>query len=168
MSSKIQNESDYRDAVQLLEKLGDDPNFENDDKLINQFNMIHKLVVEFEDRNYALDAGNPIEIIKLKMAYSNLKAKDLVPYIGSKGLVSEVLNLKRPLSKSMIRNVSGFLNISQDILNVEYDLKEKEVVSYEIAKNKRAEKMGNQKMSQFQNLVLERGLLFNFCSPICV
>ncbi|MCA9748489.1 MAG: hypothetical protein KC414_05245, partial [Romboutsia sp.] len=34
----------------------------------------------------------------------------------------DVLNKKRGLSKTMIRNLSDFLNISQEILNIDYDL----------------------------------------------
>ena len=41
----------------------------------------------------------------------NLKQKDLVPYIGNKSKVSELLNRKISLSLSMIKNLSEALHI---------------------------------------------------------
>ena len=63
-----------------------------------------------------------MEIIKLKMEYMGLKQKDLQPYIGSSGIVSELLSKKRGLSKSMIRKLSEFLHLDQNLLNTPYDL----------------------------------------------
>src|SRR3546814_18968089 len=51
-----------------------------------------------------------------------LKQKDLQPYIGSSGIVSEVLNKKRGMSKSMIRKLSEFLHLDQNLLNTPYNL----------------------------------------------
>ncbi|HLX64599.1 MAG TPA: hypothetical protein VKX17_25220 [Planctomycetota bacterium] len=46
---------------------------------------------------------DPIEALKFRMDQAGLKQKDLTPYTGSRGKVSEVLNRKRPLSLRMIR-----------------------------------------------------------------
>ncbi len=43
-------------------------------------------------------------------------AKDLEPYIGSSGRVSEVLNGKRPLSRRMIRQLHTGLQIPYESL----------------------------------------------------
>ena len=45
------------------------------------------------------------------MEEMNLKQKDLIPYIGNKSKVSELLNRKISLSISMIRNLSQALHI---------------------------------------------------------
>lgn len=127
----IKTEVDYKIAVNYLEKIGDDPNFENNPELINEFELIEKLIEIYDNEHYPIEKGNPIEIIKLKMEYMGLKQKDLCPAIGSKGSVSDVLNKKRRLSKRMIRELSKLLNISQEILNTEYELsltKSKEVL----------------------------------------
>lgn len=118
----IKTEDEYRDAVKNLEKLGDDPDFENNPELMKQFELIEKLIEDYDKTHEPIEKGNPIEIIKLKMGYMELKPKDLISAIGSKGLVSEVLNKKRKLSKKMIRNLSILLNISQEILNTEYEV----------------------------------------------
>ena len=46
----------------------------------------------------------------------NLKQKDLVPYIGNKSKVSELLNRKISLSLSMVRSLSEALHIPLEIL----------------------------------------------------
>lgn len=118
----IKSEKEYHEAISQLENIGDNHDFENDENLINEFELLEKLITDYETDNYILDKGDPIEIIKLKMDYMDLKQKDLIGIIGTKGVVSEVLNKKRGLSKAMIRNLSKFLGVNQDILNTEYDL----------------------------------------------
>jgi HTH-type transcriptional regulator / antitoxin HigA len=117
---KINNEVEYKNAVKYLEELGDNPNFEKDIKLKEEFGLIEKLVEDFDIEHYPIERSDPIDVIKLKMKYLGLKQKDLIPAIGSKGVVSDVLNKKRQLSKNMIRNLSELLKISHDILIIEY------------------------------------------------
>lgn len=53
------------------------------------------LVKDYEDRHVHIPAGDPIEVIKLKMKERRMKAKDLEPIIGIKGHVSSVLSGRR-------------------------------------------------------------------------
>jgi HTH-type transcriptional regulator/antitoxin HigA len=117
----IKTEAEYKQAVKHLEKLGDNPNFDKNKGLKEEFDVLDKLIEVYEKEFYPIGKGDPIEIIKMKMEYMGLKQKDLITAIGSKGIVSEVLNKKRKLSKRMIRELSHLLNISQDILNTEYE-----------------------------------------------
>jgi HTH-type transcriptional regulator / antitoxin HigA len=50
------------------------------------------------------------------MDQQDLKQKDLIPYIGSKSRVSEVLSRKRPLTLQMIRNLYFGLGIPAKVL----------------------------------------------------
>lgn len=118
----FRNEEEYNKAVDLLEELGDREGFEENEELVKQFELLSNLIEAYENKNANIDVGHPIEIIKLKMKYMGLKQKDLQPYIGSSGIVSEVLNKKRGLSKSMIRKLSEFLHLDQNLLNKPYDL----------------------------------------------
>ena len=52
-----------------------------------------------------------------------LKDKDLIPYIGQSGRVSEIMNFKRKLTLSMIRKLHSELKIPTESLIQEYDLK---------------------------------------------
>src|SRR5690606_6026747 len=99
MKNKMfKNEEEYNMAVDMLEKIGDRDDFEGNKELIQQFQLLSDLIETYENENADINIGNPIEIIKLKMSYMGVKQKDLIPYIGSSGIVSEVLNKKRGLS----------------------------------------------------------------------
>jgi HTH-type transcriptional regulator/antitoxin HigA len=50
------------------------------------------------------------------MEQQGLTRKDLVPMIGSRARVSEVLNKKRPLTLAMIQRLRAGLGISADVL----------------------------------------------------
>ena len=119
----LKTEEEYKLAVNYLEKLGDLPDFENNDDLIDEFELVSMLIEQFEKKNYPVKQGNPIEIIKLKMEYMGLKQKDLSPKIASKGVISEIMNKKRGMSKDVIRKFSELLEIDQKVLNIDYELK---------------------------------------------
>jgi HTH-type transcriptional regulator/antitoxin HigA len=74
------------------------------------------LVELYEDEHYAMDLPEPIEAIKFRMDQLGLNQQNLVPFIGSKSKVSEVLNKKRPLTLSMMRSLHENLGISAEIL----------------------------------------------------
>ncbi|RED45278.1 HTH-type transcriptional regulator/antitoxin HigA [Winogradskyella eximia] len=119
----LKSEHDYKEAINRLESIGDNPKFADDKDLIDEFELLDKLISDYENSKFHIEEGNPIEIIKLKMNYMDLKQKDLIGVISSsKGIVSEVMNKKRGLSKAMIRNLSKLLSINQDILNTEYEI----------------------------------------------
>ncbi len=57
-----------------------------------------------------------MEAIKFRMEQQGLTAKELEPYIGSSGRVSEVLNRKRALSLRMIKRLHEGLRIPYESL----------------------------------------------------
>ncbi len=123
MKNKMfKNEKEYNMAVAKLEEIGDRADFGENEELIRQFEQLSDWIEAYENDSTDINAGHPIEIIKLKMSYMRLKQKDLQPYVGSSGIVSEVMNKKRALSKSMIRELAEFLHLDQDLLNIKYDL----------------------------------------------
>lgn len=74
------------------------------------------LVSEYEAKNFPLRYPDPIEAIRFRMEQMGLAQQDLVPYIGSKSKVSEVLSGKRRLTLSMIRALVGGLGIPARVL----------------------------------------------------
>jgi transcriptional regulator with XRE-family HTH domain len=59
---------------------------------------------------------SPLKPLKFRMDQLGLNQQNLVPFIGSKSKVSEVLNKKRPLTLSMMRSLHENLGISAEIL----------------------------------------------------
>ncbi|CAK0761339.1 HTH-type transcriptional regulator / antitoxin HigA [Gammaproteobacteria bacterium] len=67
--------------------------------------LLTALIEMYEEKAYPMDLPSPVDAIKFRMEQQGLKARDLIPYIGSASKVSEVLAGKRALSLSMIRNL---------------------------------------------------------------
>ncbi len=74
------------------------------------------LVSDYEDRRYRIDEPGPIAAIRFRMDQQGLKQRDLVPYLGSRSKVSEVLSGRRPLSLAMIRKLHDGLGIPLKVL----------------------------------------------------
>ena len=59
---------------------------------------------------------DPVEAIRFRLEQENLRPQDLVPFLGSRSRVSEVLNGKRPLTLTIIRRLHDGLGIPADVL----------------------------------------------------
>lgn len=115
----IKNEQDYQQSLIEVDKLWEAaPGSEAHDKL----DILVTLIEAFEKKQYFIDTPDPIEAIKFRMEQQGLVAADLVPIIGQRSRVSEVLNRKRKLSMSMIRNLHAQLNIPLESLIMDYQL----------------------------------------------
>ncbi len=111
----IHNEKDYDNAldrVDVLMELNPAMGTAQSDEL----EVLALLIEKYEEKAWAISEPDPIEAIKVRMEQMNLKQKDLVPYIGNKSKVSEVLNRKVGLSLSMIYNLSQGLHLPLEVL----------------------------------------------------
>lgn len=82
----------------------------------DELDILCLLVERYEDIHYPMPDNDAINAIKFQMEQQNLKQKDLIPFIGSASKVSEVLNRKRPLSLSMIKQLHKGLKIPYEQL----------------------------------------------------
>ncbi len=115
----IKTEVDYRAALKRLEEIFDaKPGSPESDEL----EILGLMVDDYENKYYPIEAPDPIEAIKIRMEEMNLKQKDLIPEIGGKSRVSEILNRKRRLTVEMIRKLAVRLNLSVNILINDYQL----------------------------------------------
>ena len=87
---------------------------------MDELEVLTTLVEAYEAQHYTIDAPDPIEAIKFRMEQEGLKQKDLVPIVGSKSRVSEILNKKRKLTIEMIRNLHKQLHIPIESLFLDY------------------------------------------------
>ena len=115
----IKTKSDYQVVLKRFELLFDAPmgTPESDEAYI-----LALLIEKFENKNYSIEAPDPIEAIKIRMEEMQLKQIDLVDAIGGKSRVSEILNRKRKLTVEMIRNLTRRLNLSPSALISDYSL----------------------------------------------
>lgn len=120
MNKIIKNRADYDEGLSVVETLLDldpSPGTPENEKL----ELLTVLIQDYEMRNFQLVPPTPIEAIKFRMEQQNLTPRDLIPYIGSRSKVSEVLAGKRPLTVSMMRALHSGLGIPANVLLQEQD-----------------------------------------------
>lgn len=111
----IKTEEEYDSAlieVETLMEADPEPGTEDGDKL----ELLALLINNYEEKYYPLDMPDPIEAIKFRMDQEGLSQRDLMPLIGSRGKVSEVLSGKTPLSLKMMRALNKELGIPAEVL----------------------------------------------------
>jgi HTH-type transcriptional regulator/antitoxin HigA len=85
----------------------------------DRLELLALLVEDYEKKHFPIPSPDPVEAILFRMEQDGLTRADLVPFIGPKSKVSEVLGKKRPLSLSMIRKLHRGLGIPAEILLAE-------------------------------------------------
>ncbi len=110
----IRSEADYEAALQEIENLaGSQPGTPAADRM----EVLVTLVEAYEEKYFPLpEPDDPVEVLKYYMESRGLTRADLLPYLGSKERVSEILNRKRGLSLAMIRRLHDGLGIPADLL----------------------------------------------------
>jgi HTH-type transcriptional regulator/antitoxin HigA len=106
----IKNSKDHAEMLKLLEELmiaDPKPGTPEDEEL----ELLAFLIADYESRTVKIPAATPAEAIRFRMEQSGLTQQDLVPFIGSKGRVSEVLSGKRELTLAMVRKLHEGLGI---------------------------------------------------------
>lgn len=115
MIAVIKSESQYGEVLaRLAELVGADPAPESNDG--QELEVLALLLKDYERRAFPLPRPSPLAAIRLRMEQGGLAPKDLVPYLGSRSKVSEVLASKRPLSLAMIRALNAGLGIPLESL----------------------------------------------------
>jgi len=109
----IKNEKDYDTALSRIDQLMD---AKSGTAEMDELELLTALVEMYEERHFPISPPDPIDAIKFRMEQIGLVQKDMVPYIGTKSKVSEVLNGKRPLTLSMMRSLNKNLGISAEVL----------------------------------------------------
>ena len=116
----IKNEKDYDKALSTIEKLWGAKEGTDEG---NKLDILLILVEDYENKHHQISPPDPIEAIKFRMEQMNLTRKDLEPYIGSRGRVSEIMNYRRSLSLNMIRGLHISLSIPLESLINEIQLR---------------------------------------------
>lgn len=106
----IKNSNDHAAMLKRLEELmiaNPEPGTKEDEEL----ELLAFLIADYESRSVKIPAATPAEAIRFRMEQSGLTQQDLVPLIGSKSRVSEVLSGKRELTLAMVRKLHEGLGI---------------------------------------------------------
>jgi len=109
----IRSEGDYEAALVRIEVLMD---AEPDTAAADELEVLATLVELYEDERYPMAMPDPVTAIAFRMEQAGLTPRDLVPLLGSRPRVSEVLSGKRDLTLQMIRALHDHLGIPADVL----------------------------------------------------
>jgi len=116
----IHTEAEYQAALAQIESLWDAPDAS---EAADQIELLSMLVEVYEKHHYPIEAPDPIDFLNYVMETRGLARKDLEPYIGPRGRVSDILNRVRPLTLDMIRRLSSGLGLPATVLIQDYPLR---------------------------------------------
>jgi HTH-type transcriptional regulator/antitoxin HigA len=109
----IRTAADYKAALARIDALMD---AEHGTPAGEELDVLTDLVGLYESRHVPMGYPNPIEAIRFRMEQGGLSPRDLIPFIGSRSKVSELLSGKRPLTMQMARALHAGLGIPADVL----------------------------------------------------
>jgi HTH-type transcriptional regulator/antitoxin HigA len=109
----IKTQRDYRNTLKAIAGLmAAKRNTPEGDRL----DVLVTLVEAWERKHYPFDLRDPVEAIKYHMDQNGLQPRDLIPFIGSRNRVHEVLNRRRSLTLKMIWRLHEGLGIPAESL----------------------------------------------------
>lgn len=115
MLKVIKSKADYTAALASIDRLialDPEPGTPEADEL----DVLTVLVKDYETKQFPVQIPDPVEALQFRMEQGGLSQRDLVPFIGSRARVSEVLSRKRPLTLNMLRALHTGLGIPAAVL----------------------------------------------------
>ena len=109
----IRNEADHEAALTRIEELFDAAlgTPEGD-----ELDVLTVLVERYESIHYPIGPSDPIDAIEFQMDQKGMTPRNLIPIIGSRAKVSEVLARRRPITMPMARALHQHLGIPAEVL----------------------------------------------------
>lgn len=118
----IKTEQQYNEYCQILHDLdfsGKRKNKSEEDEI----ELLTVLIEKYDEEHSGFKMLDPIPLLKSLMKDHKIKAVDLAKLLSvSEGLVSDMLNYKKGLSKETIRMLSERFKMSQEAFNRPYQL----------------------------------------------
>jgi HTH-type transcriptional regulator / antitoxin HigA len=107
---QIDSEVEYDRALAIAERL-----IFNQNKTTAEIKVLKLIVIlikDYEALHYPMDPVSPHELLQHLMESNQTRQADLVGLIGSRGVVSEVVNGKRAISKAQAKALGEFFSVS--------------------------------------------------------
>jgi HTH-type transcriptional regulator/antitoxin HigA len=109
----IRTEADYETTLARIDELMD---AEPGSPEGRELDVLVDLVDLYESGREPMGHPNPVAAIEFRMQQAGLRPHDLIPFIGSRAKVSEVLSGKRAITTPMARALHEHLGIPADVL----------------------------------------------------
>ena len=104
----IKNEADYQHALSTVESMMSQDLSKDESEL---FDLLVNLIDQYEEVHYPVDDADPQAMLQFFMEQRGLRQADLVGVIGSSGVVSEVVQGKREISKQQARSLGELFSV---------------------------------------------------------
>lgn len=89
----------------------------------DEIDLLTLLIETWDEAQSRLPTADPVELLTSLMAEHKLLAKDLASILEvGKGTVSDILNRRRGMSKTVIRRLANYFHVSQEAFNRPYEL----------------------------------------------
>ncbi|MBW3587731.1 MAG: transcriptional regulator [Cyanobacteria bacterium 0813] len=108
----IETEEEYDRLLAVAERLTFAKNLTPEERAL--YKLLVTLIEVYETENYPIES-EPHEILQHIMESSGTRQADLVGIIGSSGVVSEVVNGKRAISKAQAKALGDYFKISPSL-----------------------------------------------------
>lgn len=112
MIKPIKNEEQHREALEAVAALM----ARDDEDSIDQILVYQALAEQWERERFAVRSATPAEAIKFRMEQAGLARRSLIPFLGTKSRISEILSGQRQLTVDQIRALNRHLGIPTDSL----------------------------------------------------
>ena len=117
----IKTDGQYNKYCNILEALVDGG--KKAKAVQDEIELLTLLIEKYDEEHNTFDDADPVELLKGLMKDHKMKAVDLARLLNvSEGLVSDMLNYKKGLSKGTIRILSEKFKLNQEAFNRQYKL----------------------------------------------
>ncbi len=117
----IRTKKHYQAALAEVELLWDAPAKSPE---ADRLDVLSLLIEQYESRHFPIADPDPIDFLAHVMEARGMTRKDLEPFIGPRGRVSDILNRIRPLTLEMIRKLAAGLKLPAEVLIRSYRLRQ--------------------------------------------
>jgi len=98
----------------------DDTTPEQEDRI----ELLLLVIQSYESKRFQFEKSDPVDMIEFAMDQHRLRQRDLIPILGSRSRVSEILARKRKLTLKMMRALHAEYHIPLELLIRDYPLAE--------------------------------------------
>lgn len=109
----IETEAEYERLLKIAERLIFNKNRTPEEQTL--LKLLVTLIEVYETANYPMENSPPHEILQHIMEVSGIRQADLIGIIGSSGVVSEVVNGKRSISKAQAKALGKYFKVSPSL-----------------------------------------------------
>jgi HTH-type transcriptional regulator/antitoxin HigA len=115
----IETEAEYDRALAVAEQLTFAKNLTLEQRTL--YKLLVMLIEAYEAEHYPMGKSTPHEILQHIMESSGTRQSDLVGVIGSSGVVSEVVNGQRSISKAQAKALGDYFKVLPSLFIFDHD-----------------------------------------------